>query len=299
MITCNAPHGVQYIRDRIHAPGALANGSSYVNLMDGDARTVAFTVATRERMSVYRRLGGTRWLLLIAIHPDARAAHGVSGAWWSGCARNGARGIDMASRATHAEGIFPFVRILSNVIVRELQTMAIVLDVWLGVPVIYSTFMQYDELAHHFGPSSTGALSDSQAHQCAHRRDLADDPGRRAAALRSRDSVGSRNDAGEELSRALPGIAGNDGDADDVARARQRGDIVDGCGRADERERGQRIRGRGSRNRRERCADVEAQASRAGDARCARCATGCGAVRAARDHLSRRNTASMHGTRSS
>src|SRR6478752_10364597 len=69
VITCNAPHGVQYIRDRIHAPGALANGSSYVNLLDGDARTVAFTVATRERMSVYRRLGGTRMLLLIAIHP--------------------------------------------------------------------------------------------------------------------------------------------------------------------------------------------------------------------------------------
>jgi hypothetical protein len=28
------------------------------------------------------------------------------------------------------------------------------------VPVIYSTFMQYDELAHHFGPSSRQALSD-------------------------------------------------------------------------------------------------------------------------------------------
>jgi len=60
VITCNAPDGVQYIRDRIHSPGALAGGSSYVNLMDGDAQTVAFTVATRERMSVYRRLGGTR-----------------------------------------------------------------------------------------------------------------------------------------------------------------------------------------------------------------------------------------------
>ncbi|HEU4584669.1 MAG TPA: hypothetical protein VFR95_02920, partial [Gemmatimonadaceae bacterium] len=46
VITCNAPHGVQYIRDRIHAPGALAAGSSYVNLLDGDAQTVAFTVAT-------------------------------------------------------------------------------------------------------------------------------------------------------------------------------------------------------------------------------------------------------------
>jgi hypothetical protein len=45
-------------------------------------------------------------------------------------------------------------------VVRELQTLAILLDVYLGVPVIYSTFMQYDELAHHFGPSSRQALAD-------------------------------------------------------------------------------------------------------------------------------------------
>jgi hypothetical protein len=30
----------------------------------------------------------------------------------------------------------------------------------LGVPIIYSTFMQYDELAHHFGPRSRQALAD-------------------------------------------------------------------------------------------------------------------------------------------
>jgi len=69
LITCNAPDGVQYIRDRISTPGALAGGSSYVNLLDGDAQTVAFTVATREKMSVYQRLGGTRMALLIALHP--------------------------------------------------------------------------------------------------------------------------------------------------------------------------------------------------------------------------------------
>jgi hypothetical protein len=67
---------------------------------------------------------------------------------------------ELARRATHSEGIFPFIRILSNVIIRELQTMAILLDVYLGVPVVYSTFMQYDELAHHFGPSSKQALKD-------------------------------------------------------------------------------------------------------------------------------------------
>jgi hypothetical protein len=160
VITCNAPHGVQYIRDRIHSPGALAGGSSYVNLLDGDAQTVAFTVATRERLSVYQRLGGTRMGLLIAIHPlrVARMAVQAVHEWlleeWERL-----RG-ELARRATHAEGIFPFIRILSNVVVRELQTMAIMLDIYLGVPVIYSTFMQYDELGHHFGPSSRQALSD-------------------------------------------------------------------------------------------------------------------------------------------
>jgi hypothetical protein len=160
VITCNAPHGVQYIRDRIHSPGALAGGSSYVNLLDGDAQTVAFTVATRERLSVYQRLGGTRMGLLIAIHPlrVARMAVQAVQEWlleeWERF-----RG-ELARRATHSEGIFPFIRILSNVVVRELQTMAIMLDIYLGVPIIYSTFMQYDELGHHFGPSSRQALSD-------------------------------------------------------------------------------------------------------------------------------------------
>jgi len=160
IITCNAPHGVQYIRDRITSPGALAGGSSYVNLLDGDAQTVAFTVATREKMSVYQRLGGTRMALLMMLHPIRLARMIVQSVFeylleeWERL-----RG-ELAGRVTHSEGIFPFIRILSNVIVRELQTMAILLDVYLGVPIIYSTYMQYDELAHHFGPSSKQALSD-------------------------------------------------------------------------------------------------------------------------------------------
>jgi len=160
VITCNAPHGVQYIRDRIHSPGALAGGSSYVNLLDGDAQTVAFTVATREKISVYRRLGGTRMGLLILLHPIRMARMALQGAFeWLLEEWERTRG-EIAGRVTHSEGIFPFIRILSNVVIRELQTMAILLDVYLGVPVIYSTFMQYDELAHHFGPSSKQALVD-------------------------------------------------------------------------------------------------------------------------------------------
>src|SRR5690242_10755982 len=160
VITCNTPAGVQYIRDRIHAPGALAGGSSYVNLLDGDAQTVAFTVATRERLSVFQRLGGWRMALLILLHPIRILRMGVQ-AVLEWLREEYERGVgELARKRTHSEGLFPFVRVLSNVVVRELQTMAILLDVYLGVPIIYSTFMQYDELGHHFGPSSFQALRD-------------------------------------------------------------------------------------------------------------------------------------------
>ena len=160
VVTCNAPEGVQYIRDRIHSPGALAGGSSYVNLLDGDAATVAFTVATRERTSAFQRLGGGRLGLLMLLSPVRLMRIAVESIAeylreeWERAAG------EMSRRVTHSEGIFPFIRILSNVVVRELQTMVINLDIYLGVPVIYSTFMQYDELGHHFGPSSRQALSD-------------------------------------------------------------------------------------------------------------------------------------------
>ena len=160
VITCNAPAGVQYVRDRIRAPGALAGGSSYVNLLDGDAQTVAFTVATRRRTSIYQRLGGTRMALLILLHPLRLVRMVRQGASeWLREEFERAAG-EWVGRRTHAEGIFPFLRVLTNVVVRELQTIAILLDIHLGVPVIYSTFMQYDELAHHFGPSSRSAFRD-------------------------------------------------------------------------------------------------------------------------------------------
>ncbi len=160
VITCNTPAGVQYIRDRISAPGALAGGSSYVNLLDGDAQTVAFTVATRQRLSVFQRLGGWRMAMLIVLHP-IRIARMIVQAALEYLREEWERSTsELSGRRTHSEGLFPFVRILSNVVVRELQTMAILLDIYLGVPVIYSTFMQYDELGHHFGPSSFQALRD-------------------------------------------------------------------------------------------------------------------------------------------
>jgi hypothetical protein len=47
----------------------------------------------------------------------------------------------------------------SNVVLRELQTLAVMLDIYVGVPRIYTTYNVYDEFAHHFGPDSRAAYS--------------------------------------------------------------------------------------------------------------------------------------------
>ena len=47
----------------------------------GGRTTVAFTVATRDKMSVYRRLGGTRMALLMVLHPIRMARMVLQGAF--------------------------------------------------------------------------------------------------------------------------------------------------------------------------------------------------------------------------
>ncbi len=56
------------------------------------------------------------------------------------------------------EGLFPFIRIFCNVILREMQTFGVISEVYSGTPRIYTTYSGYDEIAHHFGPESWPAL---------------------------------------------------------------------------------------------------------------------------------------------
>ena len=78
--------------------------------------TVAFTVATRERMSVYKRLGGTRMALLILLHPIRVGRMLLQGVIeWLREEWERARG-EWVGRVTHAEGIFPLLRMFTNVV---------------------------------------------------------------------------------------------------------------------------------------------------------------------------------------
>jgi len=74
--------------------------------------------------------------------------------------------------------MFTFLRVMSNVVLRELQTFAVMIDIYRGVPAIYTTYYGYDEVAHHYGLLSKPALRslraiDNRIHQIDNLRRMA------------------------------------------------------------------------------------------------------------------------------
>jgi len=160
LTTCNDPDHVQLFRENLFPrnTGLLAGGSSYSNILDGDAERSVFTVSSPHPQTLFGRFGGGRLILLMVLNP-LRV-----------CRMLGATLVEFFThrldrwRLRHSEtpqvgeGLFTFIRIFCNVILRELQTFGVIADVYAGVPVIYTTFSGYDELGHHFGPGSKQAL---------------------------------------------------------------------------------------------------------------------------------------------
>ena len=160
LISCNDLHHVQYFRERLFQgrEGLLAGGSSYANILDGEASRSVFTVSSPHPQTLFGRFGGLRVLLLLLLHP-LRVCRMAAASVVEYFAELYDRWHFRKSRSWQlSEGLFPFIRIFCNVILRELQTFGVIADIYAGVPAIYTTYSGYDELAHHFGPGSRPAL---------------------------------------------------------------------------------------------------------------------------------------------
>ncbi|HEY8485566.1 MAG TPA: alkaline phosphatase family protein [Longimicrobiales bacterium] len=163
LIIGSQPASMQYIRDRLPARGILDGGASYVNLFDGGAARAAFTLSSAEPQPLFRKMGGGRLLLLLLLHP-IRALRMVLASIQDYLAGERERLLSqMRGNYTYYWWYLPLLHIGSNVILRELQTLAVLLDIYTGVPAIYTTYNSYDEFAHHFGPSSRAALRNLKA----------------------------------------------------------------------------------------------------------------------------------------
>jgi len=160
VVNCNRPHSVDYLRARLgpERTGILRGGSSYANLVDGDADRSVLTANSSVPRSFFEELGGLRFFLLVLFHPlrvvmtVLESVREIVLELYDRYLSRGGR------RHTVGEGFFPVIRALSNVVLRELQTIAVMADVYAGTPYIFTTFASYDELAHHYGPRSRPAL---------------------------------------------------------------------------------------------------------------------------------------------
>jgi hypothetical protein len=55
-------------------------------------------------------------------------------------------------------GSVPFLRAISNVLLRDLTTRIVLANLRTGVPMIYATYVGYDVVAHHAGPMRSDAI---------------------------------------------------------------------------------------------------------------------------------------------
>jgi hypothetical protein len=163
VIIGSQPASMQFIRDRLPEDGVLRGGSSYVNLFDGGADRACFTLSGRGRQPLFQKMGGSRIALLLLLHPVRVLRMILASAWEYLREERDRLWSQFRGNYTYYWWYLPFLHIGTNVILRELQTLAVLLDIYTGVPAIYTTYNVYDEFAHHFGPSSRTALKSLRA----------------------------------------------------------------------------------------------------------------------------------------
>jgi uncharacterized membrane protein YvlD (DUF360 family) len=131
-----------------------ADGASRGNLCSGDAPRSLFTMSTgakgrgmRDLYAFFADPGNMARLIVLSLADIGREK---KAAWQQ-------KRRDVRPRV-HRGGIYPLLRASTTVMLRDLAIATLVGDVLQGVPVVYSTFVAYDEVAHHSGVERSDAL---------------------------------------------------------------------------------------------------------------------------------------------
>jgi hypothetical protein len=160
-VVCKLPGLVKALQDRISIGrrGILRGGSSYVNMFDGDARLSLFTLGAMHSQRFFENVRGIGFLLLFLLSP-LRVLRVIVLSLWGYLIDLGKRVVALFVPGYHRpfSVLSPFLQIITNVVFREIQTFACLLDIYRGMPAIYTNYYSYDEVAHHFRVGSTETL---------------------------------------------------------------------------------------------------------------------------------------------
>ena len=159
MVSNRAPDAAEIERRLSTGRGLLADGGTSIgNLLSGDATESILTMSRLgDRIGA---LGPTRsWFyFLVSPFSFARAlsltvGEALKEIWQAH--RQSAAGIEPR---IDRGGIYPVLRAVTNVFLRQLSTSLVVERILRGTPVVYVDFVDYDEIAHHAGPERGEAL---------------------------------------------------------------------------------------------------------------------------------------------
>jgi len=160
-VVCKVPRLAKAMQDRISIGrrGILRGGSSYVNMFDGDARLSLFTLSAINSQRFFESVRGVGFLLLFLLSP-LRVLRVILLSLWEYLVDLGKRFVALFVPSYYQpfSVLSPFLQIITNVVFREIQTFGCLIDIYRGMPAIYTNYYSYDEIAHHFKIASAEAL---------------------------------------------------------------------------------------------------------------------------------------------
>lgn len=154
-VVCKSPGAMNALQQQVAEDrvGILEGGASYANMFDGGASISLFTLSAFGRTSLFRKVGGLGLFLVLLFSPVRVTRIIVLSLWtyltgiWQQLAS-----LFWPTKFWRMSLLAPFFHLLTDVVVREIETFAVLVDLYRGLPSIYVTYTSYDDWAHRFGP---------------------------------------------------------------------------------------------------------------------------------------------------
>ena len=161
MMASNDPADAMQIEQRVsRGDGLLRDGGiSVCNMFTGDApKSIATISAFSSPARQVRRASPLYFSFYFSPYNFTRALVLITREflveWWESTRQRVRRIRPRVSRG----GLFPLLRAMSTVAMRELGTYTLMHEMFAGVPVAYITYVGYDVVAHHAGPEEPASL---------------------------------------------------------------------------------------------------------------------------------------------
>jgi uncharacterized membrane protein YvlD (DUF360 family) len=160
-IVTNHPRDAMEL-ERRHSNGRgllFSNGASRANIVSGDAVHSLLTMSTAMKRDRPGRIGQDYFAYFAnpynLMRSVALSVREIVSELWSAAQQ---RRRDVRPRIERGF-VYSLMRAWATVIQRDLQVEAVIADMYAGLPVAYTTFLAYDEVAHHSGIERADALS--------------------------------------------------------------------------------------------------------------------------------------------